>query len=451
MGNFLRGPWHRPCGDWSRPALQPGDVCPDRDVFMTDVLRFIGGAVILAIAAMTALPAPTHLLWALSIAATEYGYWIAIAAILPLIPTRRQAVLGKLGALFSLAAIPLLMLPVYRARAMAAELPHVFEAKLGAERRVRAEAAGDPRPEPLILRELVRPLDLPAIRYEERTFATHPGQTLTLDLYRPAYVHGTVPCVIVVHGGSWQTGSNTEFAALNAYLAGRDYVVAAINYRLAPRWKFPASSEDVKAAIDYIKVHAGEFGADPARLVLLGRAEGGQLALLAAYSAQDPAIRGVVSVYSPSDLRAAYEHPSPAALYDTRAVLEAYVGGPPAKVDQQYHDASPVNFVTASTPPTLLIHGARDQTIAVDQSAQLDQRLLQAGVKHVFVNMPWATHGCDKSFGGPCGQITLYAVERFLDSVTLPLAAAPARGRRGKAAQAPSGARPHTQRAAASR
>jgi acetyl esterase/lipase len=404
---------------------------------MTDVLRFIGGAVILAIAAMTALPAPTHLLWALSIAATEYGYWIAVAALLPVIPTRKQTVLGKMGALFSLAAIPLLVLPVYRAHVMAEELPHVFEAKLGAERRVRAEAAGDPRPEPLVLRELVRPLDLPAIRYEERTFATHPDQTLTLDLYRPAYIHGTVPCVIVVHGGSWQTGSNAEFAALNAYLAGRDYVVAAINYRLAPRWKFPASSEDVKAAVEYIKTHAGEFGVDPSRLVLLGRAEGGQLALLAAYSTQDPAIRGVISVYSPTDLRAAYEHPSPRGLYDTRAVLETYVGGPPARADQQYRDASPVNFVTASAPPTLLIHGARDQTIAIDQSADLDRRLLQAGVKHVFVNMPWATHGCDKSFGGPCGQITLYAVERFLDSVTLPLASTPNRARRGKAAQAP--------------
>jgi hypothetical protein len=69
----------------------------------------------------------------------------------------------------------------------------------------------------------------------------------------------------------------------------------------------------------------------------------------------------------------------------------------------------------------------------------------------VFVNMPWATHGCDKSFGGPCGQITLYAVERFLDWVTLPLASAPTRGGRGKAVQAPSGARPQTQRAAADR
>jgi acetyl esterase/lipase len=386
---------------------------------------------------MTALPPPTHETRALRIAATEYGYWNAIAALFPHLPNRNPTVVGKLGALFSLAAIPLLLLPVYRARQVADELPRVFEAKLGAERRARPDAAGDPRPEPLVMRELVRPLELPAIRYEERTFASHPDQPLTLDLYRPAYGHGAVPCVIGVHGGQWQSGSNAEFAALNAYLASRDYVVAAINYRLAPRWKFPASRDDVVAAVEYVKAHATEFGEDPTRLVLLGRSEGGQLALLAAYSTHDPAIRGVVSVYSPTDLRAAYDHPSPRALYDTRSVLEAYVGGAPAKADKQYYDASPVNFVSASTPPTLLIHGSRDQTIGIEQSAQLDERLMQAGVKHVFVKLPWATHGCDRSFGGPCGQIILYAVERFVDSVTLPPDPAPATGRRSKVAQKP--------------
>ena len=403
---------------------------------MTDILRFVGGAVLLAIGAMTALPAPTHLLWAISIAATEYGYWIAIAALLPLFPTRNQNALGKLGAIFSLAAIPLLVMPVYRARLVAEELPRIFEAKLGTERRARPDAAGDPRPQPLVLRELVRPLDLPAIRYEERTFASHPDQPLTLDLYRPAYVHGPVPCVIVVHGGRWQAGTNTEYAALNAYLASRDYVVAAVNYRLAPRWKFPASRDDVLAAVEYIKAHAPEFGVDPSRLVLLGRSEGGQLALLAAYSAHDPAIRGVVSVYSPTDLRAAYEHPSPRALYDTRSVLETYLGSAPGTADRQYFDASPINFVTAAAPPTLLIHGSRDQTIAIDQSAHLDEKLLQAGVKHVFVKLPWATHACDKSFGGPCGQIVLYAIERFVDAVTLPASSAPP-ARRGKVARTP--------------
>ena len=98
--------------------------------------------------------------------------------------------------------------------------------------------------------------------------------------------------------------------ALNAYLAARDYVVVSINYRLAPKWKFPAGRDDVLAAIAYLKVYGREFGVDATRLALLGRSAGGQLALLAAYTAGEPAIRGVVSVYGPTDLKFGYDRPA---------------------------------------------------------------------------------------------------------------------------------------------
>jgi acetyl esterase/lipase len=374
-------------------------------------------------------------LWGASVAATEYGYWLAIAALLPLIPTRRQTIVGRVGAICSLLAMPILVLPVYRARTTGEELRKTFDAEFGTERRQRPPASGDPRPEPVVLQELVTPLKIPPVRFEERTFASYENQALTLDIYQPAYLHDAIPGVVVIHGGGWQHGDNSEFVALNAYLASRDYVVAAINYRLAPRWRFPAAAEDVKTALAYLKAHSSEFPLDPSRLTLLGRSEGGQLALLAAYTANDPAIRGVVSIYAPSDLAAAYAQPSPATLYDTRTLLERYVGGPPASEQQAYFAASPINFVTAASPPTLLLHGARDQMIPAAQSARLDDRLRDAGVKHVFVELPWATHGCDKSFGGPCGQITMFAVERFLDAVTIapPAPPAPAKGKHARA------------------
>ena len=66
-------------------------------------------------------------------------------------------------------------------------------------------------------------------------FAVRENQKLSLDLFRPAYVHNPIPAVIVVHGGGWQGGDSMDYRALNAYLASRDYVVAAINYRSAPR------------------------------------------------------------------------------------------------------------------------------------------------------------------------------------------------------------------------
>jgi acetyl esterase/lipase len=213
---------------------------------------------------------------------------------------------------------------------------------------------------------------------------------------------------------------------LNAYLASRDVVVASINYRLAPRWKFPAARDDVFAAIAHLKVFGHEVGMDPTRLAILGRGAGGQLALLAAYTSGEPAIKGVVSLYGPTDLRYGYDNPAPRRLIDSRGVLETYLGGPPSQVAEAYAAASPINFVGPATPPTLLIHGMRDDVVSPDESARLEKKLQESGVKHLFVRMKWATHGCDRSFGGPCGQVATYAVERFLDAVlTGPPAPAP--------------------------
>ncbi len=386
---------------------------------MTNFFRLLGGFLFLGLAALTMFPAPTPFLWKAAVAATEWGYWVAIAALLPMIPTRDQTRLGKMGGVLSLGAIALLIMPVVRASEMSRSLPKEFDARFGLEKRSRAHMAEDPREEPLVIPELLRPLSLPAIRFEERVFGTRENEKLTLDVYRPAYEHGQLPGLIVVHGGAMQGSSNSEFVALNAYLAGRDFVVVAINYRITSKWPFPAGRDDVLAALAYLKVYGPEFGLDPSRIALLGRSAGAQLALLAAYTAGDPSIRGVISIYGPTDLQFWYEHPAPSGLFDTRGALDAYLGGSPSKASDAYFAASPINFVTASSPPTLLIHGMQDALVSPDESARLARRLEEAGVKHMFVRLPWATHGCDKSFGGPCGQIATYAVERFLDGVMI--------------------------------
>ena len=73
--------------------------------------------------------------------------------------------------------------------------------------------------------------------------------------------------------------------------------------------------------------------------------------------------------------------------------------------------------MTPSAPPTLLIHGLHDAHVSPEESERLEAKLSQAHVKSLFLRLPWATHACDWSFSGPCGQITTYAVERFLERV----------------------------------
>ncbi len=383
----------------------------------SDLFRFITGVALLGAAALTRLPAPTDLLWKISIAATEGGHWLALAALFPAVPRSGQALIGRLGGYCGLAASVLFVLPLVQAYQLNGDLPEKLKATFGAERRERGRFSEGFRQEPFVVGDMLSSAPSRPIRIEERVFSTLEGEKLTLDVFKPGYEHTALPGVLVIHGGSWQSGSSREFLPLNAYLAARDFVVFSINYRLAPKWKFPAGRDDVLSAIAYLKVYAKEFGLDATRLVLLGRSSGGQLALLAAYTASDPSIRGVVSVYGPTDLRYGYENPASKLLIDTRGVLEMYLGGSPASAEDAYFTASPINFVSANSPPTLLIHGSNDGHVSPEESARLDAKLTQASVKHVFVRLPWATHGCDWSFKGPCGQITTYAIEQFLERV----------------------------------
>ncbi len=59
-----------------------------------------------------------------------------------------------------------------------------------------------------------------------------------------------------------------------------------------------------------------------------------------------------------------------------------------------------------------------DGHVSPEEAVRLETKLQTAGVKNLFLRLPWATHGCDWSFNGPCGQITTYAVEGFLERVT---------------------------------
>ena len=387
------------------------------ELLRTDLFRFISGAVLLAVAALTRMPAPTDLLWKISIAATEGGHWLALPALFPAFPRSGQGILGKLGGLLGLAAAVLFVFPLYQAYEFNANLPGQLQTVFGREQRERGRFSEGVRREPFVVADVLTSVPSRPIRIEQRVFGTLDGEKLTLDVFRPGYEHAPLPGVLVIHGGSWQNGDSREFVQLNAYLAARDFVVFSVNYRLAPKWKFPAGRDDVLSAIAYLKVYAKELGLDATRLALFGRSAGGQLALLAGYTANDPSIRGVVSVYGPTDLRYGYEHPARKNLIDTRNVLEAYLGGSPSSADEAYFAASPINFVSSSSPPTLLIHGLNDGHVSPEESERLDARLTQASVKHVLVRLPWATHGCDWSFKGPCGQITTYAVEHFLERV----------------------------------
>jgi acetyl esterase/lipase len=384
-------------------------------------------AVILFLASLLAvMPAQTYNLWKASIAGAELGHFIAILGIVTLlIPFWWRSVPGQLAGGITVVAIGLGLSPTIRA----------YYASRGLETRL-GSAFGTVPPRssdkwaamksPVSLRNLLRRPPQPNVDVKTLIYTTRDDKPLELDFYRAhmdsaarsADSTATTPLVITIHGGSWSSGSRKELPQLNYYLAVRGYAVAAVGYRLAPANPFPAATDDVNAAIDYLKSHARSLGVDSSRIVLVGRSAGGQLALQSAYTKNDPAIKGVAALYAPSDQIWGWEHPTNTRVYDSFAVLRNFLHGEPSEIHDAYIAASPINYIGSHTIPTLLLHGSMDPLVSVKQSERLDSALSLMKRPHLLVEMPWATHGCDYVFYGPCGQTVTFAIERFVASVT---------------------------------
>jgi acetyl esterase/lipase len=384
-------------------------------------VRLASAVALLAVALLVVVPAPTYRAWLVSLAVGESGHWLAPLPLLLLWPGWHRTLAGRAGAVCGAVAAACLLTPLVRALPVAKVLPHHLAARFGATAlSPRAEPDAPARPRPIDPVSLFTGVASPSVSVSTLEYLRRGDRALSLDLYRRELPTGRppVPIIVVVHGGGWESGGRDELPNLNAYLAARGYLVAVPDYRLAPDHPFPAGLEDISAAVAFLRGRARQWNGEGDGVVLIGRSAGAELALLAAYTADVNAVRGVVSLYGPADLLFAHQHPGNQRVYDGLGVLERYLSGPPATVPTAYRDASPYQFVGPSTPPTLLIHGRKDEIVWVEQSRRLDARLAEASRPRLLVELPWATHGCDFTLAGPCGQLTTYAIERFIAAVT---------------------------------
>ncbi len=324
---------------------------------------------------------------------------------------------GLLTITLHLTAAFLFVSPAFRAIPIARALPAKLREAFGDPQRADGLRL-TPRRAPLVASDLPH-IPLPEVDRTRHVYREVDGLRLALDLYRPSEAGRCPAMVVVVHGGSWSSGDNTQLMGLNRYLTSRGYGVAAINYRLAPEHRFPAAYEDIVSSIEFMKDRAGEFDIDASRTVVLGRSSGGHLALLAGYVSSNPSIRGVVAVYSPTDMKWSWDGCERVGLKDAARSIEDFLGGTPSEVPDAFDRASPIGLVTPNSPPTLILHGGADEHVSPLQSHRLVERLRTERVPYLHVELPWAHHGMDANHAGPSGQITTFAIEHFLSAVTV--------------------------------
>ncbi len=375
----------------------------------------LGLAVLLFLAGLLAVcKPPSYTFWKLSIVVLEGGHFLVLPCLLAALLAFRSPGYGRPAAFLFAAAAFLFALTALRAITVARELETAFTARWGSP---AAPLGGFRRARALSIPDLFRGVPSGDTAHTTLAYKQRDGRDLHLDFYPPAQRLTPAPCVVVVHGGGWDGGSRRQLAPLNGFLAAEGYAVATLEYSLAPKYRYPAPLEDVADALAFLKSHAAALGIDPERFVMLGRSAGGQIALQAAYTLHDPAIKGVIAFYAPADMVFGYSLPTNPLIMDSRLLMEQYLGGTYPDHPDAYVASSPVEHLSAASPPTLLLHGRPDVLVSFRHTAHMRERMEKLGMRHFIVDIPWGAHGFDFVFRGPGSQISLYFIERFLAEV----------------------------------
>ena len=223
-----------------------------------------------------------------------------------------------------------------------------------------------------------------------------PERKEKLDLYLPANRSQTLssPAVVIIHGGGWAGGTKSadrEFE-IGTTLARAGYVCASVEYLKEGPAKWPTNLKDCKNAVRFLRQNAGKYQIDEKNIGVMGGSAGGHLALMVAYttrvkelSPEEPypgvsdEVRVCVDLYGITDLltrQMTETNGTPNGTLHKADLLPDQRGENPDK----WRLASPVNHVSKSSPPTLILHGLADTTVDRGQSVELEKKLTEAGV-----------------------------------------------------------------------
>lgn len=220
------------------------------------------------------------------------------------------------------------------------------------------------------------------------------------------------PTIVAIHGGSWTRGdkNDLDFGPVCRWLASEGYVVASVNYRLAPEWSFPSPLEDVQQAVRWLREPAqiAAYGIDPDRIGAFGASAGGNLAELLALTGSGDWISGsrvaaVVTMSGISDLREAIDA---GPLYNgdfAQAQLD-YLGCVAFDECATAAAASPVLLVDATDPPFLVTHSV-GEFIPIAQSDALAAALEGVGVPTTYLRVKGALHGVSILDAAMCERV----------------------------------------------
>ena len=229
------------------------------------------------------------------------------------------------------------------------------------------------------------------------------GLALTFDVLKPKTKANGAAVIFMVSGGWVSSYSPPQQAAVRFKdLLERGFTVIPVRHGSSPKYFIPEIVSDVRRAVRFIRYNAKQWGVDPNRLGVFGGSAGGHLSLVlgTASDTGDPAakedflkesdrVASVVAYFPPVDLRSITRGVNPPPQNPGRPDRFPALNFDKAKAP----DYSPILFVTPDDPPTLLIHGDKDDLVPISNSQRIYEAFQQNKVKAEFITIEGASHG----------------------------------------------------------
>jgi acetyl esterase/lipase len=234
------------------------------------------------------------------------------------------------------------------------------------------------------------------------------GMALTYDVFKPKVANGALVVNMVSAGWRSTWGPPEERQARYQWLIDKGFTVVALHHSSAPRFTIPDTVKDIRLGLRHIKLHAADYGADPARIGVWGASAGGHLSLVAGVMADD----GDPAAVDPLERRG--NRVAAVVAYFPPTDLDVLLGGRTRQGAIDFADSlrapnSPIHFVDARDPPTLIISGGADKGVPIAQSEMMKASLDKAGVLNALKVFPDADH--DFYVKGDPAKTDAYAIE----------------------------------------
>lgn len=244
------------------------------------------------------------------------------------------------------------------------------------------------------------------------------GMALTFDVIRPQKQNGAA-VLFMMSGGFVSTWVPPEnFVKSNASpnfraLVEQGYTLFIVRHGSSPQFKVPEVVADVRRAVRYIRTNAADFGIDPSRIGVCGGSAGGHLSLMLGLASDEGSSDAADEIDRASDrVAAVVAYFPPVDLNDFMSMKDRF---PALDFDAKLIESvSPVFHVSADDPPTLLIHGDKDDLVKLDQSQRISAELEKSHVPFRLIVIEGAGHGFDSEQGARASQALVEWFNKYL-------------------------------------